>query len=65
MYSVPELHTNLIEALEGDENIVSCQGHGRLMSNLETIEVNKQDRRPKKRVVRQAEDMLGKSKILH
>ena len=32
------------------------------MTNLETREANKQDGIPKKRSVRQAEDMLGKSK---
>ena len=60
--SVPELHPNLIEASEGDEIVVSWQGDGRLLNNLETRESNKQDRRPKKRLVRQEEDMLGKSK---
>ena len=29
---------------------------------METREANKQDRRPKKRLVRQADDMIGKSK---
>ena len=63
--SVPKLHPNLIEKLEGDEIIVSWKGGGRLLTNVETIEANKQDRRPRKRSVRQAEDMLGKSKSLH
>ena len=52
----------MIEASEGDEIIVSWQVDGRLLTNLETREANKQDGRPKKREVRQAEDMLGKSK---
>ena len=56
------MHPNLIEASEGDEIVVSWQGDDRLLSNLETREANKQDRRPKKRLVRQEEDMLGKSK---
>ena len=56
------MHPNLIEASEGDEILVSWQGGGRLMTNLETREANKQDGRPKKISVRQAEDMLGKSK---
>ena len=60
--SVPRLHTNLIEASEGDDTVVSWQGDGMLLNNLETIEANKQDRRQKKRSVRQAEDMFGKSK---
>ena len=34
--SVPKLHPNLIEALEGDEILVSWQGDGRLLTNLET-----------------------------
>ena len=42
--------------------MVSWQGYGRLLTNLETKEANKQDRIPKKRLARQAEDMLGKSK---
>ena len=42
--------------------MVSWQGEGRLLKNVKTREANKQDRRPKKRLVRQAEDMLGKSK---
>ena len=60
--SVPKLHPNLIEASEGDEIVVSWQGDGSLLTNLETREANEQDRRPKKRSVRQAENMLGKSK---
>ena len=42
--------------------MVSLKGDGRLLINLETMEANKKERRPKKRSVRQAEDMLGKSK---
>ena len=42
--------------------MVNWQGGGRLLTNVETREAKKQDRRPKKRSVRQAEDMLGKSK---
>ena len=53
--SVPKLHPNLIEASEGDEIVVSWQRNGRLLTNLETREANKQDGRPKKRSVRQAE----------
>ena len=56
------MHPNLIEASEGDDIVVSWQGVGRLLTNLETREANKQDGRPKKRSVIQAEDMLGKSK---
>ena len=41
--------------------MVSWHGNGRLMTNFETREANKQDGRPKKRSVRQAEDMLCKS----
>ena len=52
----------MIDASEGDEIVVSWQGGGRLLTNLETIEANKQDGRPRKRSVRQAEDMLGKSR---
>ena len=59
--SVPKLHPNLIEASEGDEILVSWQGDGRLLTNLETREANKEDRRPNKRSVRQAEDMFGKT----
>ena len=60
--SVPKLHPNLIEASEGDEIVVSWQGDGRLLTNVETKEAKKQDRRPKKRLVRQADDIIGKSK---
>ena len=60
--SVQKLHPNLIEASEGDDVVVSWKGDGRLLTNLETIEANKQDRIPNKRLVRQAEDMLSKSK---
>ena len=56
------MHPNLIEASEGDEIVVSWQGYGRLLANLETKEANKQERRPMKKLVKQAEDMLGKSK---
>ena len=56
------MHPNLIEASEGDDIMVSWQGDGRLLTNLETREANKQDGRPKKISVIQAEDMLGKSK---
>ena len=56
------MHPNLIEASEDDEIMVSWQGDGRLLTNLETREANKQYRRPKKRLVRQPEDMFGKSK---
>ena len=59
--SVSKLHPNLIEASEGDEIIVSWQGDGRLLTNLEPREANKQYGRPKKRAERQAEDMLLKS----
>ena len=52
----------MIEASEVDEIAVSCQENGRLLTNLETIEANKQDGRPKRRLVRQAEDILGKLK---
>ena len=58
--SVPKLHPNSIEASEGDDIVVSWQGDGRLLTNLETREANKQDGRPKKRSVRQEEDMLGR-----
>ena len=60
--SVPKLHPNLIEASEGDEIVVSWKGDDRLLTNLETRGANKQDRRPKKILVRQAYDMIGKSK---
>ena len=60
--SVPKLYPNLIEALVADEFVVIWQGDGRLLTNLETREANKQDRRPKKRAVRQAEYILVKSK---
>ena len=60
--SVPILHPDLIEASEVDEIVVSWQWYGRLLTNLETREANNQDGRPKKRTVRQAEDMLGKYK---
>ena len=60
--SVPKLHPNLIEASEGDDIVVSWQGDGRLLTNLETREANKHDGRPKKRSVGQSEDMFGKSK---
>ena len=60
--SVPNLHPNLIEASEGDDIVVSWQGGGRHLTNLENREANKQDRKPKKRSVRQAEDIIGKSK---
>ena len=63
--SFPKLHLNLIEASAGDDIIVSWQGDSRLLTNLETIEADKQDGKPKKRTVRQAEDMFGKSKIIH
>ena len=56
------MHPNLIEASEGDEIVVIWQGYGRLLANLETKEATKQDRRQKNQLVRQAEDMLGKSK---
>ena len=56
------MHPNLIDALEVDEIAVSWQVDGRLLTNLETRELNKQDGRLKNRLVRQAEDMLGKSK---
>ena len=39
--SVLKLHPNLIEASEGDEIVVSWQGDGRLLTNLETRESNK------------------------
>ena len=42
--------------------MVIWQGYGRLLANLETKEATKQDRRQKNQLVRQAEDMLGKSK---
>ena len=60
--SVLKLHPNLSGASEGDEIVVSWQGDGRLLTNLETREANKQDGKPKKRSVRHADDMLGKSK---
>ena len=60
--SVLKLHPNFIEASEGDEIVVSWQGDGRLLTNLETREAKKQDGIPKKRSERQAEDMFGKSK---
>ena len=60
--SVPKLHPNLIETSEGDDIVISLQGDGRLLTNLETREANKQDGRLKKRSVRQAEDMLAKPK---
>ena len=63
--SVPKLHPNLIEASESDDIVVSWQGDGRLLTNLETREANKQDGIPKNRWVRQAEDMFGKSKKNH
>ena len=58
--SVQKLHPNLIEAPEGDEIVVSWQMDGSILTNLETREANKQDGIPKKILVRQAEDMLGK-----
>ena len=60
----PKLHPSLIEASEGEEIVVSWQGNGRLPTNLETREAKKQDRKPKERSVRQADDMLGKFKKL-
>ena len=60
--SVPKLHPNLIDASEGDEIVVNWKGNGRLLTNLNTEVSNKQDKIPKKQLVRQAEDMLGKSK---
>ena len=51
----------MIEASEGDEIVVIWQGDVRIMTNLETREANKQGGIPKKRLVIQAEDMLGKS----
>ena len=42
--------------------MVSWQVDGRLLTNLETREANKKDVIPKKRSVRQADDMIGKSK---
>ena len=42
--------------------MVIWQGYGRLLANLETKEATKQYRRQKNQLVRQAEDMLGKSK---
>ena len=57
--SIPEFNPRLIEVSEGDDIVVSWQGDGRLLTNLETREANKQDGRPKKRLVRQAEDMFG------
>ena len=59
-----KLHPNLIEESEGDDIVVSWQGDGRLLTHLETRETNKQDRRPKKISVRQAEDMFVKSNVL-
>ena len=50
--SVPKLYPNLIGASEGDEIVVSWQGGGRLLTVLETRKANKQDGRPKKRLVR-------------
>ena len=52
--SVPKLHPKLIEASEGDDIVVSWQGGDRILTNLKTREANKQDGRPKKRLVRQA-----------
>ena len=49
--SLPKIHPNLIEALEGDDIVVSWQVDGRLLTNLEIREANKQDGRPKKRSV--------------
>ena len=43
---------DLIEASEGDDIVVIWQGDGRLLTNLETREANKQDGRPKKILVR-------------
>ena len=63
--SVPKLHPNLIETSEGDYIVVSWQEYDRLLNNLKTREANKQDGRPKKRLVRQAEDMFGKSKKVY
>ena len=34
--SVPKMHPDLIEASEGDDIVVSWQGYGRLLANLET-----------------------------
>ena len=45
--SVPKMHPNLIEASEGDDIVLSWQGDGRLLKNLETREEKKQDGRPK------------------
>ena len=42
--------------------MVVWQEDGRLLTNLEAIEANKQDGRLKKRSLRQADDILGKSK---
>ena len=56
------MHPNLIEASEVDEIVVIWQGYSRLLANLETKEATKQDRRSKKQLLIQAEDMLGKSK---
>ena len=59
---VPKLHPNFSEASKGDDIVVSWQGDGRLLNNLETREANKKYGKPKKRSVTQAEDMLGKPK---
>ena len=53
----------MIEAPEGDEIVVNWQGDGRLMTNLETKEANKQDRRPKKKLVIQARDMKSRASV--
>ena len=54
----------MVGVSEGDEIIVSWKGDGRLLTNLESREDNNQDGRLKKRLVKQTEDMLGKSKNL-
>ena len=53
--SVPKMHT-------GNSSQKCTYGGVRLLTNLETIEANEQDGIPKKRSVRQAEDMFGNSK---
>ena len=58
--NVPKMYPNLIEASEGDDINVGWQRDGRLLTNFETKEATKQDRRPKKQLVIQEEDMLGK-----
>ena len=48
--SVLKLHLNLSGALEGDEIVVSWQGDGRLLNNLETREAKKTGQKTKEEI---------------